>query len=347
VPFKDEDRPFLIDSESLRSEPQGFAPEQMVRCDACLRANPPTRTSCLYCAAQLPATESSAAWQRPTLRRLEKWEQGFNVVLMPGNVSELTGEALEAMAQLLRLKIEELKLILAVREPVPLARASSRDEANLIERKLGEMNVKALLIADADLGVEESRIKRMRALDLTDDALIAHPAGGSQSAQILWTEIALLVAGRLFLREIEVEERKGRQAENEILDAREMSADEAVLDIYEAQGTDNWRIRSGSFDFSCLGARKNLVAAQNFSTLAETLRVRATNAMYDDTYNRVRPALGAAWPVEQQTEARGWHRKRPGQVSIESVTRSDNELQFTRYSRLRHYLQQNHTDLTA
>jgi hypothetical protein len=61
----------------------------------------------------------------------------------------------------------------------------------------------------------------------------------------------------------------------------------------------------------------------------------------------VRHALAAVWPLEQQTESRGWHRKRPGQVSTESVTRSDNEQQFTRYSRLRRYLQERHLELNV
>lgn len=347
MPFNDEDKPLLIDSALLRSEPQGFAHDQMVRCDACLRANPPTRTSCLYCAAQLPASAASASIQRPTLRPLEKWEQGFNVILMPGSASDLSGETLQGMAQLLRLNAEDTRRIFAAREPLPVARAAAHDEATLIQRKLGEMKLTALVIADGDLGLEESATKRARALELTESALVAYPAGGGDECRVLWTAIVLLVAGRLFMREVEVEERKGRRAENEIVDAREMSADEAVLDIYTAQGNDSWRIKSSNFDFSCLGARKNLVAAQNFSVLAETLRVRATEALFDDSYNRVRHALAIAWPPEQQTESRGWHRKRPGQVSTESVTRSDNELQFTRYSRLRRYLQQHQSELSS
>ena len=339
MPFNDEDAPFLIDSELLRSEPQGFAPDQMVTCDTCLRANPPTRTSCLYCAAALPATEANAALQRPTLRKLEKWEQGFNVILVPGKAQDRAIETLQEMAQLLRLSVEDLQRLVEAGEPLPVARASTPDEAALIERKLDELSVKVFVIADSELGLEESAMKRARAFELTESELVAYAAGGGEATRVSWGEIALLVAGRLFMREIEVEERKGRKAEQEILDAREMSADEAVLDIYTAQGNDAWRIRAGSFDFSCLGAQKKFVAAQNFSTLIEILRVRATAALFDDSYNRARHALAAAWPLEQQTESRGWNRKRPGLVSTESVTKSDNELQFTRYSRLRRYLQ--------
>lgn len=345
MPFNEEDLPLQFDSEPLRSEPQGFAPDQMVRCEACLRANPPTRTSCLYCAAQLPFTEANAALQKPTLRRLEKWEQGFNVVLVPENATLPATEALQAMAQLLHLQVEDLKRIIKAQEPLPVARATTSDEASLIERKLGEMNLKVLVIADNDLSLEEPALKRARTLELKESALVFYPAGGSEAWSIAWSEIMLLVAGRLFVREIEIEERKGRRAENELMDARETSSDETVLDIYTAQSNACWRIAAGNFDFSCLGPQKKLVAAQNLSTLAEILRSRAQQALYDDSYNRVRHALAAAWPLEQQTESRGWRRNRPGQVSTEAVTRSDNELQFTRYSRLRRYLQMHHSEL--
>jgi hypothetical protein len=347
LPFKEEDVPLQFDAEPLRSEPQGFAPEQMVRCEACLRANPPTRTSCLYCAAQLPSTEANAALQKPTLRRLEKWEQGFNVILVPGSTTHPAGETLQGVAQLLRLRVEDLRRIIEAREPLPLARATTADEAALIERKLGEMNLKVLVIADSELGLEESTLKRARALEWKESGIILYSAGGGGAQNILWSEISLLVTGRLFVREIEVEERKGRRAENEIVDAREMSADETVLDIYTVQGNICWRIVAGNFDFSCLGWQKKLVAAQNFSTLADILRNRAYEALYDDSYSRVRHALAAGWPLEQQTESRGWRRKHLGRVSTEAVTRSENELQFTRYSRLRRYLQLHQSELSA
>lgn len=335
----DDDDSLLIDSEPLRSEPRGFAPDQMVRCETCLRANPPTRTSCLYCAAQLPISEASEALQKPTLRRLEKWEQGFNVILVPGQKSSLTGEMLQEMAQLLRLTAEDLGRIIEAGEPLPIARATTPDEASLIERRLGEMGVKALVIADRDLEPEDSAPNRVRALELTESALVLYQTGGSKGWRVPWSDIVLLVAGRFFVREVEVEERRGRKAENDIVDAREMSADDAVLDIYAAQGSTVWRIIAGNFDFSCLGSQKNWIAAQNFSTLIELLKARAQEAVYNDSYNRVRVALAAAWPLEQETEARGWRRKRPGLVSTEAVTRSDNESQFTRYSHLRRYLQ--------
>jgi hypothetical protein len=347
LPFSDEDSQSLTETEPLRTEPRGFAPDQMVRCEACLRANPPTRSSCLYCAAQLPATETNAALQRPTLRRLEKWEQGFNVILAPGSETQLSEGALREAAQQLRLTEQDLWYIINAREPLPVARAATPEEASLVKSLLDTMGLKTLLIADSELGLDASTQRRARALEFTESELVLHPAGGGEAERVYWSDIVLLVTGRLFVREIEVEERKGRRAENEIVDAREIIADETVLDIYLARNNNVWRINAGSFDFSCLGARKGLVATQNFSTLIEILRLRAEGALYDDSYNRVRRQVSAAWPLEQQTESRGWRRTLPGQVSTEAVTRSDNDLQFTRYSRLRHYLQQHHSELNA
>lgn len=345
MPFDEKEIPLLSDVEPLRSEPRGFMPEQMVTCEVCLRANPPTRTSCLYCSAQLQATEASAALQRPTLRKLEKWEQGFNVILLPGGSSSLTSAALDEMAELLRLKPEDLKRIVEMGKSLPVARAATRDEASLIESRLAQMGVSVLVIADNDLALDDSTLGR--ALDLTESALVAHPAAGSgETWRMEWTKIVLLVAGRLVVRQVEVEERKGRKAEIELVDTRELSADEAVLDIYSAQNNKSLRIKAGNFDFSCLGSQKGLIAAQNFSTLVAVLKERASEASYDDSYYSVRHALAAAWPLEQQTEAGGWRRQRPGRISTEAVTRSDNEMQFTRYSRLRHYLSQHHPDFS-
>jgi hypothetical protein len=339
LPFDEKEVPLIGDAEPLCSEPRGFAPEQMVTCELCLRANPPTRTSCLYCAAQLRATVASAALQKPTLRKLEKWEPGFNTIFLPDQAAQLTEESLAAVADLVRLKTADLKRIIEAGVPLPLARAASSDEATLIEGKLAELGVGVMVVADSDLMTEDSLQKRARAFELTESVLVARPAAGSgEDWRATWAEIVLLVAGRLFVRRLEVEERKGRKAESEIVDAREMSADETVLDIYTSERDGGWRITAGNFDFSCLGTRKGLTAAQNFSTLVAVLRERASAAVYDDSYHRVRHALGVVWPFEQQTQAQGWRRERPGRVHTEAVTRSDNEMQFTRYSRLRHYL---------
>ncbi len=342
--FDEEELPWLNEDEPLRSEPRGFTPEQMIVCDVCLRANPPTRAACLYCAATLPATEASLSLRQPTLRRLEKWERGFNCILARAPLTaSLSEEVILAVAQLLRFDRESVKKIVEGRQPLPLARVVTLDDANLIKERLIAHGFEVWIIGDEALAVESSPPVRLRALEFTDAELIAYPTGGGQEQRASWSQVFLLVTGRLIMRRVEVQERRGRGgAEHEIVDAREFGDDEALLDIYVARGQEqwnNWRIGSNNFDFSCLGAEKDLLAAKNYVALIIALQKKASAAKLEESYNRVRQLLTDAWPLEQRTEAGGWHRARPGKYSTESVTISDNERQFTLYSRLQHYLQ--------
>jgi len=339
---------WLKEATMLEPEKRGFSPEQMVRCEKCLRANPPTRASCLYCGAQLPVTEASAHLRQPVLRKLESGQQGFNLILLPQGSTRIKEESLKEMAGQLRLQTEELLRIIEAGEPLPVARTATRDDASLIESRLRTLGARLLAVSDHELALEDSAPKRLRGLELKDDFLIAYPAGSDDAGRSMaWTEISLLVAGRLFERRVEVVERRGRLSEKEIVDSRELSADEAVLDIYAAGLDGNARIVSNNFDFSCLGAEKKLLAAANFSRLGEILRERAGLARYDDSYHRVRHALSALWPLEEHTGSGGLRRVRPGRYNTETVTTSDNEGQFTRYSRLRHYLKTHHPDLLS
>ena len=176
----------------------------------------------------------------------------------------------------------------------------------------------------------------MRALEFTDDALVLYSAGSGESWRVLWLELLLLVTGRLITRRVEVEERPGRK-QSEIVDTREMTGDVLLLDLYTHERDGGYRVASDNFDFSCLGKKKGYTSAQNFTRLIEELRALATQASYDDSYQRLRQALASVWPPEERTESKGLRRDRPGRFNTEAVMTSNNEAQFTRYSRLRHY----------
>ena len=132
----DEKIAWLSGTEELRPEPRGFSPEQMVRCEECLRANPPTRAVCLYCAVPLPLTEASAQLRQPLQRKLENWQQGVNLILLPDGLSGISEESAKEMAELLRLQMDELLRILEAGEPLPVARTATPDDASLIESRL-------------------------------------------------------------------------------------------------------------------------------------------------------------------------------------------------------------------
>lgn len=332
--MSDEEEDFPVSTERVRA----FTPEQMVVCEQCLRANGPTRTSCIYCGAPLPVTEESAALQRPTLRRLEKGELGFNSIFLPDENLKLDEEAFREAAAVLRMESPDLRRILSLNQPLPLARAESFDEAALIQRRLDAFGMKTLIVSDEALAVESNPAKRLRALHFTDEHLIGYLTGGVMGFRAAWTEILLFVAGRLVVRSVEVEEKRGRRAEKEIVNARETSEDESVLDIYTANADVGWRVNANGFNFSCLDKKMRILAAENFTILTEELRARAPSAEYDDSYRQARHALAAVWPVDQRTESRGWRRVRFAKYSTEEVAVSDNDTQFTRYSRLRQHL---------
>ena len=312
------------------SEPAGFAPEQMIRCEECLRANPPTRVNCMYCSVPLPVTESSARLRKPILRPPEKHEVGYNTIVLPRN-QPATAETIGDAASFLKLEQEDLARILAEGVALPVARTASREEAELVSGRLAEFGFRVLTLRD------EGPVVRVRSLSLATEGLVINPAQITNEVDLSWSEIVLLVSGRLIEKRVEVKEVKSRRAENEIVDTSELFADEAVIDLYLSVNAETWRISANGFDFSCLGAEKSLLANENFTKLHRMLVAKATHARVDDSYNGRRSLLDLVWGPEQETKSSGWRRERPGKLSIGVATIHSNESQFTRYSRMRRY----------
>lgn len=312
------------------SEPQGFTPDQMITCDECLRANPPTRMNCMYCNVPLPMNESSARLRKPILRRPEKHQVGYNTIFLPSGQA-FSAEAIGEAAALLKLKEPELERILAEGVPLPLARTASREEAELIRERMQALGFRVVTLGD------EGTIKRVRSMAFDGSQVVMNPDAKEEVAAP-WSNILLLVPARLIEKRVEVKEVKNRRAENEILDASEFFSDETVLDIYLSTHAETWRVSATGFDFSCLGSEKALIANENMTRLQRRLVSQATNARFDDSYNRLRSVLDLVWGPEQETKSSGWRRERPGKLSLGMATINSNESQFTRYSRLLYYV---------
>jgi hypothetical protein len=336
LPKDNENIPFFGDEPLMPSEPQGFPPDQMVRCEECLRANPPTKLSCLYCASPLPVSERTADLLKPSLKPVQNWVLGYNNVFFPQAI-EFPSEVLTEAAGLLKLDLSDFRRLLSSPTPIPLARTDTLDEAELIERKLKALGFETAIVSDADLGLRESPPIRLRSISIDENGLTPKLIVESDESQIPWRQLVLLVTGRLSRKRVEMQERKGGRGENEITDASQFFADEAVLDLYSEDPDAKFRILANGFNFSGLRGKK-LMVAENFSMLLDLIRDKAPGSEFDDAYNSCRQALEIVWPCGQQTESRGWRRERPGKVTIGAVTESSNEDQFTRYSRLRYFL---------
>jgi len=328
--------PFFDDEPLTPSEPPGFAPDHMVRCEECLRANPPTRLKCLYCAASLPVREQTAELLKPSLKPVENSVLGYNNIFRP-QALEIPSEGLSEAAALLKVDPNSLRLLLAGPTPMPLARTDTLDEAELIERRLKALGLETSIVSDADLRLLEFPPIRLRSIGVDENGLTPKLIAEGDESQIPWSQLVLLVTGRLSRKRIELQERKGGRAESEIHDDRQFFSDEAVLDLYSEDPDSSFRIHSNGFDFSGLKGKKLLVA-ENFSLLLNLIREKALRAEYDDAYNSHRHALEVVWPCGQQTASSGWRRQRFGKYTVGAVSESSNEDQFSRYSRLRYFL---------
>jgi hypothetical protein len=325
----------LIENDSPRIEHRGFSHDELIPCEKCKRVNPPTRANCLYCGSGLPVSDTAAQLIRPSLRQLEDWESGFNLVRLPGE-SIPSNTELRKLTDLLRQDVEFVRLIFSSGVALPLARCASREEAEVVQARLTDLGVQVLIVSDAELDAHP--IKRVRTLELVPGSMVLCPIGRKEKTEIPWQEITLLVVGRRIVRRLEVAERTDKRRGKEVVASRELSTDAERLDIFSNKFDDGWRVAADNFDFSCLGELKTMIASKNFQILAGVLRDRAPQADYDDSYLRARNSLSLVWPLEQRTESLGLHKPRMGKINTGAATTSDNELQFTRYSRLLHRL---------
>jgi hypothetical protein len=337
LPKDNENIPFLGPVEP--SEPQGFSAEQMIRCEECLRANPPTRASCLYCVAPLPLTETSARLIKPVLRPPEKHQLGYNNILLPDDQA-VADSVIAGAAALLKLSAENVRQVMSQNVPLPVARTASREESELVTERLRDLGLQCLTVSDDDLELSfsENPVRRVRSMMFDDVSLIIQQAGAAERTKVSWSDIRLILMGRLFETRLEITERMTRKTENEIIDTSEFFRDEDVIDFYTAEQSSTWRIGANGFDFSCLGREKALVVNENLGKLRALIIEKSANAQVDDSYARVRNLLELAWTTQPETQSSGWRRERPGKLSVGVSTIRSNETQFTRYSRLRYYL---------
>jgi len=317
------------------TKPQSFALAEMVTCDACLRANPPTRSNCLYCGAILPgtlketqSTRESGGEQGPDANS----NSGFCIVLAPNQSRALDQSSLGEVGELLRLGTAEMQGVVGLGRPVPLLRAATLDQAKMLAEKLVAIGIGVEMFREDALNLDVPT-RKIRALEFSVSGLKATLMRG-EGISIRWDDLILIVTGRLVVNRKESEARR-RRGGSQPLDSRELFSDEPVIDLYTRSDKIGCRISANSFDFSCLGDEKAMTAFENFTTLTRLLSSRAPNVELDDAYRSLRAVLTNIWPLEPQTRKGEWRRSGAGKMDVATVTTIDNEIQFNRYSRLR------------
>lgn len=320
-----------FDLELPQSDVRPFCPDELIVCEACARSNPPNRAACLYCGAPLNRSDGSSKISELRVVPIDLSAAGFDVLISPNNRS--SGVDAGTLARVVRADSATIESCINSNEFIPILRVASAAEAEFAEKKLEALGLVTFRVADSELNTDRNST-RIRALDLEDSRMKGRASTG-ELLELSWDDVTSIVNGRLIQTRVELEERQGRKAG--IVDSTETTHDVAVMELHAKSGAP-WRITSHDFDYSCLRERKALLASENFGRLLESLREKAPQAHHDDTYNKVRRLLDFAWPVGRRLEAGGLRRDRPGRLNVAKVTVVDNEMQFTRYSRLRNHL---------
>lgn len=319
-------------TDSTPESLQRFAPEQMIECGACRRPNPPTRLNCFYCGSRLEISEKNEKMIRPIFRKLENWEKGFNVVCFSASPEEISSADLKAVAAFLNFEPETLKDLLEYKFPLPVSRVETAAEAEIVEKRLKDFNLNAFILSDEDLSPENPP-RKIRALAFSDNLIIRF-TGSNESQNLNWQNFTVFVEGRIFesRREAVAQRKKGEA--KEVGEASEFTDDERVLDFYDSQNPAGYRISARSFDFSCLGAKKSLLANENFEILLDELKRRATFAVFDRNYKTSRQLLNQVWDADERRDSTGLQHAGVGKINLGSVVTVSNQNQFNRYSRL-------------
>ena len=320
----------------VQTENIHFKPEEMILCAKCQRTNPPTRLNCFYCGGEMKFSDAQSKSLKPNLRKLESWEKGFNVILLSGAAS-FDETKLTETSRLLKIEKEFLQRMIEVERSLPIARAESEKESEIVQTRLSEFGIKTRVVSDESLAIEKPA-RRLRGIEFFEDKLNLILFNQDAKIELPTEDVALIVTGAIFERKISATEKYNKKGENKILDTSETATDEILIDVFSRLDSIGYRIYARGFDFSSLAVEKELLAKNNIIKLGEKLRRFAPNVKYIDDYLLNRSLLASVWEVEQKTDSQGMKRDGVGKFNFGNVTTVSNQLQFTKYSRLQWHL---------
>ena len=323
----------LVDEMPVQTENLAFRAEEMIACGKCQRSNPPNRLNCFYCGAELDFSDEQSGQIKPVLRKLESWENGFNLIYRADQPIDPGIEKLTEISRMTRLDSEILRTIFASQTSLPLARAESEKSAAIVKTRLAESGVETIILSDEDLAVKHLP-RRLRGLDFSENGLRLRMFNTDETLDIISDELVLIVTGAVFEKRVEATEQRNRKGENKLLKATETASDESLLDLYIRDDGVGFRIEQKGFDFSCLGAEKSLLAAENIEKLTRKLKEFAPEARLVEDYKNIRAALGNVWEIAERKDSKGLVRERFGKFNLGNVTTVSNLEQFTKYSRM-------------
>lgn len=323
-----EDQKPNVENDDRPVNPRAFTAKELINCEACSRPNPPNRLNCLYCGFGLKVSADAQHHEQAVESIVEPETASYIVVASRDqNVAE---DQINRAAALIAVGASELSRAFEVAHVVPIFATPMLANAEAMVDDLNSLGFRSILIAEKEMCLESPPVE-VRAFEFSDESVTAIGQRGQRQSTMNWSDLTLIVAGHLHFSTVEVEQKRKRN-QRKVVAERRLSTDEAVLDIYSRNENIPWRVKSNAFDFSCLRERKAATAFENYASLVALLRQRANSADFNDDYVRVRPLLEKIWPIENTEQPQ--QRRRVAWRELEAtVTQTNNEAQFDRYSR--------------
>ena len=306
---------------AIQSEEIGFRTDELILCDQCGRQNPPNRLECIYCGVALDVRP--AAIDKISIRKLESWEPGINLIIEGGNVAKA--------ASLLSVEKEQLQEIAGSRVFLPVARVEDK-AAVVLAAKLEELGFACTSIPDEKLAVDKPPV-RVAGMRFTNDDLTLIDLNTREEYRHSWRELLLLIPGIFSTGKIDSMEKRRLRKTTSLHDTT-TSTDDSVFDLYTPDNSIGYRIQLAGFDYSCLGAQMGPLATGNMARLIDEISSRAPQMRLVDDYKRIRHLLNGIWDIESRKDPTGPKQVGFGKREFGVVHSTSNVEQFTRFSRL-------------
>lgn len=317
---------------NIQTDKIAFGSDEMILCGKCRKPNPPNRASCLYCAAAIDGVAGDSSQLKLNRRKLENWENGFNVVFVP----PAPDADVAAAARYLKIDHEIFSHMASATEPFPLARLESEAESEIASAQLSKCGLRTSIVSDVKLKVGKP-CSRLRSVEFEGGSVTFTSFNTNERSEIAVGDVVLIVVGRVVESSVESVE-KGRKEKRKLLSETAASSDELLIDVYANAVEPGWRITTKGFDFSTLGEEKSLLAVDNIALLFEKLKACAANAKVIEEYPRIIQPLSEVWDIERRTDFDGMKRTGVWSSGFSSVVRTSNLEQFSKYSRLQRLL---------
>ncbi|HMM80822.1 MAG TPA: hypothetical protein PKC65_12445 [Pyrinomonadaceae bacterium] len=316
------------EAQQIQSVPIAFAPDELTRCENCGRDNAPNRSSCIYCGAEIAIRDEFLSHAKVVANDLAPDEAGWNIIARACAIGDSRShKELES----LNFHVSDAPGLRGSNALIPIARFSSEQTAQVAQKRLTAFET--AIVGDDRFEVEKPAT-RISKLELDGESLLFTDFNRGSSVRWPVTDVSAVVLGTIRVSRTTTYEKRSIRKKSTITDEISDARDSPLLDIYVNGDRIPFSVHSTGFDFSILAGDRSLLASENFTRLADKIRVIAPQAKIVTEFDAVRMLLSGPWPEASRADGLGRVQTGIGQRRYGRIATIDNTLQFTKFSRL-------------